>query len=134
MLHWPGSDAERPVFRNNMMEDDMRTATSVLTLVSIALTSAVPLGASASAQQQTVTFRCGAQQGQTCFFSILPQNGGISNFTIKGGQTHQQSGLWPGKDRYIVTIDRPTPADWAKCQAQVGGWCSWGVVKSGINQ
>jgi hypothetical protein len=82
---------------------------------------------------ENATFECAAGPSQLCHFSIVRQPGGLQNFVIQGRQRTVVSGLAPGRDWYLVTVNQPTPAYVAACQ-QASFRCKAAIVRRGLNQ
>jgi len=86
---------------------------------------------SALAQQETVQFGCDAGGNDTCFFSIRDSSGGTRNFTMRARERDRISGVFPGKDLYMVSINQSPPNDPNICGASY--WCKSEMVKTGYN-
>ena len=87
--------------------------------------------ASALAQQETVQFGCDAGGNDTCHFSIRDSSGGTRNFTMRARERNSISGVFPGKDLYMVSINQSPPNDPNNCGATY--WCKSEMVKTGYN-
>jgi len=86
---------------------------------------------SALAQQETVQFGCDAGGNDTCYFSIRDSSGGTRNFTMRARERDVVSGVFPGKDLYMVSINQAPPNDQNNCGATY--WCKSEAVKTGYN-
>ena len=82
--------------------------------------------------QETVQFGCDAQPSQTCYFSIRYANDvGNRNFTLRGGERDYISGVTPGSDVYLVSIDQSPPNDPSDCGKNY--WCKKATIIRGYN-
>lgn len=90
------------------------------------------LATTSNADAATVTFGCDASPPDKCYFSILYATGGRRNFTMNAGERDQISGVEPGRDRYMVMINRRPPNNYSECTTS-GNWCKRAKVKEGYN-
>lgn len=87
---------------------------------------------STAAVADNITFRCKANPGQTCNFSVLRGNG-AANFTLQPGNTQVMTGLNIGEVFYVS--DLPVYASDQSCQQNRhdGHWCFKKNIWNGEN-
>lgn len=62
------------------------------------------------ARARSVTFGCDAPAGNVCDFIVVSVQRGVGqHFALPGGAKAQVSGVIPGQDRYIVTVNQTAP-------------------------
>jgi hypothetical protein len=101
-----------------------------------ALSIMAALSAGASAQAQTaVQWGCDAPMGKTCYFAIEYAAGGSRIFSLASGRKMKVSGVKPGVDQYLVSIDAPNLGDINRCRQliAVGRQCQAKVVDPSYN-
>jgi hypothetical protein len=97
----------------------------VLGLIGLVLTDA--------RASENATFECAAGPSQLCHFSILRPPRGLQSFVVQGHQRTVVSGLAPGLDWYLMTINQPTPTMVDACQ-HAKFRCKAAIVQRGVNQ
>ena len=88
----------------------------------------VPVAASENA-----TFECLAGPAQVCHYGILRPPSRIQSFVVQGHQRLTVSGLAPGVDWYLVTVDHALPTGVDACRRATFR-CKVGLVQHGTNQ
>jgi hypothetical protein len=86
---------------------------------------------SAPAHQETVRFGCDAGGNDTCYFSIRDSSGGTRDFTMHARERGDISGVFPGSDMYMVSINQSPPNDPSNCGETF--WCKSDMIKMGYN-
>lgn len=62
------------------------------------------------ARARSVTFGCDAPAGNVCDFIVVSVQRGVGqHFALAGGARAQVTGVIPGLDRYIVTVNQTAP-------------------------
>jgi hypothetical protein len=94
--------------------------------------------AQASAAQAAPALACRAQTFQTCYFRVIDAITGRQQvFGVKGGARLAAPALSPGRDRYMLSVNRLPPSSEDFCGGQFDKryslWCKKGVVQAGIN-
>jgi hypothetical protein len=101
----------------------------------VALLLQLVLAAAASAQQDTVRFKCDGPSGSTCYFSIrYINNNGNRNFTLRAGESDRISGVAINRDRYCVCVDTQCPNTLSECvNGYRGKFCRTDTVRANNN-
>lgn len=113
------------------------------TYAGAALIGAVALGGASRAQPsapqaETPALTCRALAFQTCYFRVTSATTGQQQvISVKGGAAVAEPELTPGRDRYMLMVNRLPPASEDFCGGQFDKghslWCKKGVVRAGIN-
>jgi hypothetical protein len=108
----------------------MRMTCWILAIACVSGALAVPALA-----QGSVQWGCDAPVGKTCYFSIQLATGGTRSFSLPSGRKMTVSGVTPGQDRYLVSIDAPNMGDINRCRqlVAVGRVCQAKVVDPSYN-
>jgi hypothetical protein len=106
-----------------------------LRLVPIVLAVAASAIAGAALAQGATQWGCDAPFGRTCYFSIQFATGGVRNFSLMSGRKTVMSGVAPGRDQYLVSVDAPNLGDASRCRqlTAVGHLCQRKVVDPSYN-
>jgi hypothetical protein len=84
---------------------------------------------------KSVTFGCDAPAGNVCFFHVLMRLRNVAQrFSIPAGGRYTVTGVIPGIDQYIVTVNQVPPLT-MDCRAapDLAKFCKIGVVGPGYN-
>jgi hypothetical protein len=86
-------------------------------------------------RERAVTFGCDAPAGNVCFFQVLMRLRNVAQrFSIPSGGRYQVTGVIPGVDQYVVTVNQIPPLT-LDCRAAPDQqkFCKVGVVGPGYN-
>lgn len=86
-------------------------------------------------REKAVTFGCDAPAGNVCFFQILMRLRNVAQrFSIPAGGRYLVTGVIPGVDQYIVTVNQIAPLTMdCRTAPDLQKFCKVGVVGAGYN-
>ena len=84
---------------------------------------------------KAVTFGCDAPAGSVCFFQMLMRLRNVAQrFSIPAGGRYLVTGVIPGIDQYIVTVNQVAPLTMdCKTAPDLEKFCKLGWVSAGYN-
>jgi hypothetical protein len=86
-------------------------------------------------REKAVTFGCDAPPGNVCFFQVLMRLRNVAQrFSMPSGGRYLVSGVIPGIDQYIVTVNQVAPLTMdCKTAPDVQKFCKLSWVNAGYN-
>jgi hypothetical protein len=110
-------------------------------MAAAAVTLGLALGGVVIAPVQSfaaATFVCHGAMTQVCYFSVLHQSAGRTDFALRHGESRQIADAVAGVDRYLVTInvsppERPETCSRTPSSGKHSTWCKASAVSDGAN-